>query len=371
MTRRIQISGGLLASLLTIFGEGSQILYLPSALFKVVGQEAWLAMFLGNAGGSLVGLLGIAACMRYPGLMPGQIARRALGKWLGGAVSLLYGAFFVWIYILVLRDLLDFAQIVLLPETPVWVLCLLVILPVLYMSWEGLEPIARVCFAIFVVKGLSVLLIPLLVSKEYSRLQLDPFLYHGWGALLRSVGEVVPWSVECLIVMSLVPNLRRGAKAYRWFALGMAGATAIVALLMIPTALAFGPDLAARFTYPVYALVQMIMIGRTIERIEMVLVIIWLFGILIKMCLCLYAGAAAWSHAFGDDSRYRKAAILATSIGALLTALWSGPLDLMAMTRTRVWSLGTIAVAVGLPLLLWLASLRHRKASPQQGDLNA
>lgn len=368
--RRIQISGGLLASLLTIFLEGSQLLYLPAALFKLAGQEAWLALVIGNIGASLVGLLGIAVCRRFPGQMPGQIARQVLGKWLGGAVGLLYGAFFVWVYSLVLRDLLDFAQIVLLPEAPVWALSLLVILPVLYMAWEGLEPVARVCFALLVAKGISILLVPLLVSKEFSLMQVDPPLYHGVNALMRASGSVLPWSVECLVVMSVAPNLKPGARVYRWFLAGMGGATGLLLVLMGSAALAFGPDLASRFTYPVYTLVQMVMIGRTIERIEMILVSLWLFGILVKLTLCVYAAASAWTHALGSDSRYRKMAILATAVGALMVSLWAGPTDVMAMTRTRTWLIATVAFTFGLPLLLLVASLR-RGSRQRPGDVNA
>lgn len=358
-----------MASLLTLFCEGSQLLYLPVALFTMAGQGAWFALLLGNAAASLVGLLGIVVGQRFPGLMPAQIARQVLGKWLGGLVGFLYGAFFVWVYALALRDLVDFSQIVLLPETPAWVLTLLVALPVLYMAWEGLEPVARVAFALVVAKVAAVLLIPLMVSKEFSVMQVEPLLYHGFGSVLRSSAAVLPWSVESLVVMSMAPNLRPGARASRWFLLGMGGATLLLLVLIVSTSLVFGPDLAGRFTYPVYTMVQMVMVGRTIERIEMVPVSIWLFGILLKLTICLYAAASAWSNALGGDRRYRKMAVLATAVGALMTALWSGPMDVMTMTQTRVWTITTVAFAFSWPLLLLVASfLRRPRQEP--GDLH-
>lgn len=368
--RRIQISGGLLASLVAVFGEASQLLYLTNTLYQLAGQEAWFAAILGNASAGLICLLGIIACLRHPGLMPGQIARRQFGKWIGGLIALLYGAFFVWAYAMVLRDLLDFAQIVLLPETPAWALTLLVALPTLYMAWEGLEPIARVCFAVLVLKTAATLMVPVMVAKEFSRLQVDPLFYHGIGATMKAAGAVVPWFAECLVVMSIVPNLKPGARAARWFWLGTGLATVLLVALVASGSLVFGADLASRFSYPVYQLVQMVMIGRTIERIEMILVSIWLFGVLMKMSICIYAAASAWNHALGDDSRYRKMAVLATVLGSLLAYLWNTPMALMAMSRTRIYEVGTVAFTVLIPLLLLLGPRRRGSERPQ-GDVNA
>lgn len=366
LSRRIQISGGLLASLLFAFTLVSPMLYLPSALVKITGQSAWLAIILGNLGASLPGLLAIALSRRLPGLMPAQIARRVAGRWVGGLWGLLYGLFFIWTYGLTLRDMIDFGQVVLLPETPGYVVAGSIALTVLYVTWEGVEPIARISFAMMAVKVLALGGMPLTLVKEINLLQVEPFLDHGLGSLLRASGYVTPWFAECLIVASLAPNLRPGDRPYRWFLVGAGGSTLLLALMVLIMSLVFGPDLPSRLTYPTYSLIQLVTLGRTIGRIEVILAAVWISAIFLKLSLCLYATATAWSQALGTDTYFRKMLVLASVIGFLVPFIWSGPLSMIFFSRTRLYTVGTPLFTLLWPALLLLLA---RRRAPVAGEV--
>lgn len=360
MNRRIQISGGMLASLMLVFTLFPALSFLPATLIRVTGQGAFLAAIIGNLVASIPGLLGIALCQRFPGLMPGEILRKVGGRWFGGLLGLLYALFFVWVYGLNIADLIDFAQVVLLPETPALVFAFLIGGSALYIAWEGLEPIARIGFAMLGPLLASLLFLPPSLVKEIDLLQIDPAFYHGVGAILRASAYVIPWFTETLVVTSLVPNLRPGDRPYRWYMVGIGITTLSFAMTILLTTLVFGPNLSARFTYPTFSMLQLITLGRTLGRLEMIVTSIWIGAVFVKLALCLYAAASAFAHSLGKDSLFRKMALLVSVGGFLITKLWAGPLPRMYMSRTWTWILGTIGFTLLWPALALLLSLRKR-----------
>lgn len=368
MIRRIQISGGMLAGLLLIFTFVSPMLYLPATMVKLAGQGAWIAALLGNLGGSVGALLALLLARRYPGLMPGQIARQAGGRWFGTLLGLLHGLFFVWVYGMVARDMIDFGQVVLLAETPAWVVGLLICGTVLYVVWEGLEPIARISIVWLALILIVLIFMALSLVKEVNRLQAEPILYQGFGNILRAGAYVLPWFAEGFAVGALAPKLRPGDRPFRWFMVGAGGSTLLFAGLVLLITLVFGPNLPARLTYPTYSLVQLIMLGRTIGRVEMLISAVWIATIFVKLSLCLYVTATSWSHSVGNESLFRKMAILSTVLGFLLTRLWSGPLAMIHLGRSRSYVIGTMAFTVGWPALLLLLSLRKRPAAVREAS---
>jgi spore germination protein KB len=356
--RNIQISGGLLASIMVIFMQVSQLLYLPTTLIKHAGQEAWLAVIISGAGGALIGLFAIMVALRHPTWMPAQMGRQVMGRWLGGLMGLIYGGFILWIYVLVLRDIIDFVEIVLLRGTPGLVIAGLMAIATLYAAWEGLESIARISFVVTVAMVVSVTVIPLLIFPEVNVLHFDPFLWQGLRSVFRAGAEGLPWFGESLIVMTLVPALKEPPKAYRWFLVGATVATVLLAIMIAVTTMVFGPDLSARFTYPVYYLAQQVTISRSIERIEVILITVWISGMFVKLAMCLYAAATAVGHSFGLRS-HRWPAIILMVAAVALTHLWRSSLDLAYMTMTRGWMLSTLALQIGIPAVLLVASLLH------------
>lgn len=360
MNRRIQISGGMLACLMLIFTLFPSVSFLPATLIRRAGQGAFVAALLGSLAASLPGYLGIALCRRFPGLMPGQIVRQVGGRWFGGLLGLLYALFFVWIYGLNLADIIDFARVALLPETPSLVFALVIGGTVLYIAWEGLEPIARIGFAMLGPLLFSLFSMPAALVKEMDVLQIEPTFYYGFGGILRASLYVMPWFVETLVVTSLVPNLRPGDRPYRWYMVGTGATALLFAMTILLTTLVFGPDLSFRFTYPTFSMIQLITVGRTIGRLEMVLTSLWIAAVFVKLALCLYAAASAFTHSFGKDSLFRKMVLASSVLGVLITKLWEGPLPRIYMSRTWLWIFGTIAFTLLWPTLLLLLSLRKR-----------
>lgn len=367
---RIQISGGLLACIIGVYLSVAQYLFLPAPLVKEVGQEAWLALVLAAVGGMLLaGVPSVLVAVRHPRLGPGQIARNLLGRWAGGLVSLLYAGGLLYILGLCLRDIVDFAQIVLLPGTPGLAIILLFGTLCLYGIWHGLEPLVRVAFQTLVFMLVAAGTLPFLQLREISIKHVDPFLYHGWGALMRATFIALPWYTEVIAVMALVQHLKHPRKAWTWLVVGTAIAVAPLALLTLHMTLSLGSELPGRFLYPTYYLVQLISIAKIVERIEIILVVLFLTGMFMKSSLYLYIAAETVAHTFGLKDHRWPATVLVV-VGGVVAHLWGSTLNLLYWEGRADFILIKLGLEIGIPVLLLAASV-IRQAVRGQGSAHA
>lgn len=356
--KRIQISGGLYACLLFCQLVTTAVILLPAPLVNMAGQEAWLPVITGALLGLAPTMLGIHVCVRHPGLGPGQIARVVLGKWLGSLVSFLYAAFALFIFSMVMRDLYDFLSGVLLNRTPGLVMVAGMGAVVLYGIWAGLEPLARVAFQVVVALTAGVILLEVLCIREYSLLQREPFLYRGLGAILQGTPLPGSWLAEGVFSMSLVPHLKQPRQAYRWTLVAFAGAVLVLASIILNTVLVLGPDLPSRLVYPTFTLSELVNLGSAVERLEVLLVIIWTSGIFTMLGIYLLAAATATSHALGLKHHRVPAAVFAV-VGVWLVRVWHSPLDLMEYGVSDLRLVIHFSLLFGIPLLLLAGSLVH------------
>lgn len=367
---KVRISGGLLACLLAVYIPIAQYLFLPAPLVKTAGQEAWLALLLAGISGTLVaGLPAVWVCVRHPGQGLAGIARKLLGTWAGGVVSLIYTGLITYIYGLCLRDIVDFSQMILLPGTPGLAIVLLFAAICLYGAWHGLEPVVRVAFQTLIFMVVTAGVVPAFQLREISIKNVDPFLYRGLGAVFSAGFTALPWYTEVISIMGVVPHLKHPRNAYKWLIIGMGAAVLPLSLITLHITLTLGSDLPGRFLYPVYYVTQLISVAKILERIEVLLVIVFLVGMFIKASLYLFIAAETTAETFGLKHHHWPAMVL-TAAGVVIAHLWGSTLNLLYWEGGQVSVLTRLVIEIGIPALLLTASL-IRQAMQGQGSAHA
>lgn len=359
MERKIRISGGLYACLLALFLSVGPGLILPGVLVKVARQEAWLSLIIAGAGASLAGVLTCWIALQFGRHSPGEAARIGLGRLPGALVSLFYAGCLLWISSLTLRQVQDFGESVILPGTPGILIGALMSLVALYGVWAGLEPLARFGFTVLAATLLLFGVLPLLLLREFRLLHVDPFLLRGILPVLDGSLTALDWLCQVVIGLSLIPHLNRPQQAIRWTLVGVAGATLILAFLAGLTVLIFGPILPSRLTYSTYYLFQAISLAQFMERVDVLVVLVWLTGMFIRIGLSLHAAAEAVADGLGLRS-HRWAAVALTLAGQALTFIWPGGLDYLQWGTSEQKGAVYLAAEATIVLLFGLAALLIR-----------
>lgn len=351
--------------------SGTAVLSLPEILTSYAGQEAWLAALLPAPVGLIPLWLLYQLDRRRPGLTLPQQARAVLGPVLGGMAGLAWAFFLSSTAPIVLREFASLVSGEALPRTPeVVVLALLMLVPLL-MARQGLEPIAYVA-AVLTPLAAGTLLVIFLPSLGVVRGdRLLPVTGPGWGPLLQASAPTAAFYAETSLLAFVLPL--RGcprAAAWRAAAAGLGVTALVVAGATLWSLLVFGP-LTARLTSTLFQVTRVASVAEFITHMDALLIAVWVAGGLTKVALWFLSLCVSTAQSLGLRD-YRS---LTLPLAAFTVAAGQGWFHSNAdLTRwiARIWPFWGLTFEVGLPLVIWLASLlrdawRPGEAQPPGG----
>ncbi|MCZ8522607.1 MULTISPECIES: GerAB/ArcD/ProY family transporter [Paenibacillus] len=351
-----RIAGRQFVIIAILYTIGDPILVIPSILAEHAQGDAWLSALLAWAAGLLFLLLFRALQKIYPGQGFTDMCESALGRTWGGfaaAVALL--PFWTLLSSSLLREFSDFMTTQIMPETPIQAIYVIVVAVALYGLSLGLEPLVRSSEILFpwVIGLLALLMIFLL--PEFKTVNLEPVLAHGWAPVVKGSYAMlaIPF-MEVVTLLMIVPFVKGQKQAMRSYAYGVAGGGAVVVLIIIVALLALGPDITARSTYPTFVMAKKIRIGNFLERMEIIITIMWMITIYFKLAITMYALVIGTAKL----ARLKSYRPLLVPFGTLLVILAQiitpNSVEYYDFTAT-IWPLYAFSVCIVFPGVLLVA----------------
>jgi spore germination protein KB len=335
--------------LVILYTIGSSILIIPSGLAIAAKQDAWIAALAGMCiGAGLAWFYGTIGNM-FPGLTPVQCFIEVFGKWLGGLAAVWYILFAFILTSLVLRNIGDFMITHILPNTPIQFNHILVLILVVMAVRLGPETLARTGEIFFPwVLLLGAILVLLLLPKIEVQ-HVMPVFETGLKGIMRGAYVLVgsPF-LELFLLLSLFPMQKGNVNA---FVLGALFAGFVLFIISALTILVLGPDLTARQMYPTFALAKKISIGDFLERLEVILSVIWVITIFFKITLSFYAAVQGLSQLLKLSES--KVLTLPLSMFVLILSIVAYPnIPYYLNFLTKVWMPYALTIGLLLPMLL-------------------
>ncbi|SMF80586.1 spore germination protein KB [Paenibacillus uliginis N3/975] len=355
MQEPVKISARQFTILTIFFSIGSAILVIPSSVAYIAKQDAWIASLIGVACGLCLTVLYNILAGLYPQMNLIQIMEKALGKWLGKVLSLLIIITLIIIVPGVLHYVGNFLTTQIMPETPVQAVNILFAIVVVMGVRLGLETLARSAELMFPWFILLYVSLVVLVASQIKLENVQPVFERGvgpiWPAVLSFVSLVfLPHFLMLMIHSSSVNQPREARKA---FLLGSLIGGLVIALIVALSILVFGPEIISHSFFPSYLLAQKINIGNFLQRIEVIMAIMWFISLYFRLTLYLYFMALALTYIF-NLSDYRP---LVLPLGILLVAISVIVYPNVAYQQnfdSRIWVPYILTIGLLLPLLLLL-----------------
>lgn len=203
----------------------------------------------------------------------------------GRGIGFLYLLFFFYILARDIRNMVDYTNVILLPNTPLVVISLCITVTVIFIARGGartlisLSELMGPLFILALLFMLVMLLKALNLSNMMPILHLNiPGVTEGTWLALSSIGQII---VLPFIISS---------KAYRYrdLAKSLVISTLLIILIVLMLILVIGVPVAERLMYPSYELIREIRIADFLDRFDLLLVAIWYPIILINMAISLY-----------------------------------------------------------------------------------
>ncbi len=289
MLEKGKINAGEFEISVVIFTLGSSILVGPSLLASYAKQDAWIASILSLIIGLCFIFLYNQLLSYYPKMTFVEMTEKILGKWIGGTVSFLFLFYFFIVSAGLLREIGDFLTTQIIVETPIQMILISFIIISMTGVKLGIEVISRTAIIFFpwMIMMLLFLFIFLIPEVEISNIQ--PIFGEGFKAIAsaayRSLG--LPY-LELFIFLMITPFVADRSSLKKSFYKGAIIGGIVLSILVIFTIVVLGADFTTRHAYPSYILGKQISLGTVLERLEVIVAIIWFFSMYFKLTICYY-----------------------------------------------------------------------------------
>jgi spore germination protein KB len=271
---------------------------LGSAVVVGIGNEAkqdvWIAVAIATVAGVGLTAFYVFLLKKLPGKNLFEILIFCLGKWVGKFIGILYVLYFFYIASRILRDFCELMTSTIFENTPIEIIAITMIFVIVYMLYLGLEVMGRTSeifipymFSFILLIGISIFL-----SGELEFRNLQPILGEGFRPVLKAVfpglitfpfGEMIAFTV-------IIPYVSKFKQIGKVSILAISVSGLIIIYNSIVQIATLGPDLKERASFPLLSAAREISLLAFIERVDLVVVFIVMFGIIVKVSVFFYGG---------------------------------------------------------------------------------
>lgn len=287
--------------ILATFELGMSILLTASPSIMEAKQDAWISFLLAGAAVIFLTIVSSKLSLLYPNQTFIEFSQVILGKWLGKIIVIPYFIQWYSVIAIILRQASDFIEMIMFKKTPLLLILLFVLIPVVYVTYHGgIQGIAR-CSEIvgpFIFFAFGLVLLLGIVNIDASRV-LPIYADSGWENILKGTLAPLAFLGESVILMMLTCFITDQKKAPSRAIMGVSMASFFLSLSVLASLMTFGPHLSAKMWYPFFEMIRYISIMEFIQNLEILIVVVWFLSVCIKLSVYLFItsyGTAQWLH---------------------------------------------------------------------------
>lgn len=287
--------------LLLLMGEiGTSLFTIPSRLIAAAGPDAWISLLVPTtAYGLLVAWVVLSLSRRFPEQVFTEYLPEVLGFIPGKILAGIFALALIHLSAAVLSGGANFIHITNLRETPPLMIETAFAVAAFYGAYLGIEVIARHNQLLFIFFSLATLAVVLMVIPDLNLDNFRPLLENGIRPVLIGTWDTSAWRGEVFLLLMFYPYLNLKQEASQ-AAYGMVVLSAIyLTIVTISVIGVFGAQIAGTQLYAVFNLARYISLGEFIERIDILMLIFWIAGVIIKLSIYFYAAAIALATTLG------------------------------------------------------------------------
>lgn len=283
------------------------------------------------------------------------------GNVVGRIISVIYIWYAFHLGALVLRNFGEFINVLAMPETPMFVSLLGMGLTCIIAVRLGIEVIGRTTTYFLPIIFFILIVVQMLALTQLHFSYLKPILGKGLAPVLKGGFSTFsfPFAETVLFIgiFSALKTKKSPIKVYLW---GTLISSFIITIVIIRNITELG-NMLGSFYFPSYEAVSQISIGDFIQRIEVTVSFVFVFGVLIKSSICLLVACKGIGKIFNLYD-YRSIVI---QTGLLMVYFSYTVYDNIMEMQTwafKVYPYYAFPMQVILPLMIWvLAEIKVRK----------
>lgn len=340
--------------LLTCFLTGTSVIINPAA---DSGNDAWIAMLIGWAGGYFVFLITAAVASLHPGKTLVGIMIDCFGNRAGRVLGFIYGLFFIWLAGTILHVFGYYVISVEFPETPILFIDACFMIVIAFAVRMGLETLGRMSEIFLVIFGVIIIVTFASLSIDFHILAFKPMLKNGILPPLMSglQSSMIPFA-EGIFALTVFPSVNNQKKIFEIVNITTLLTGGFLFAIMVRDIAAVGVDLSSRNIFPAEKIFRL-MPGMDVYPLLDLDVI--MTGIL-KVAVVLFAAVRTLGEVFSLKEFkilvYPTAALAVSFSTILIQNIYD------QLLSAKIYSLIYIPVFFGMTVILLFVSLIKPRA---------
>ena len=299
MLEKGKINAGEFLVVVAAFTIGSSILIVPAPGAETARQDTWIAAVITLLTTLFIIFIFNQLATLYPSMTYVEYNEKICGKWIGKVLTLPYLFYVFFIVCGQVRDIGDFFTTEILVDTPIQMIMIIFTFTSLIGVRLGLEVICRSAVIFF---PWIIMLFVLLCSFLIPQIKLEniqPVFAEGLKPIIKNV--YINWgqTLQMGIFLMIMPYVAKKEEMKKTFYKGFLIGGIVMVTVITLSILVLGADLTARQSYPTYMLGKKVRIGTFLQRVEVIVAIIWMLTIYFKMAICYYGLSLGLAQLFG------------------------------------------------------------------------
>ncbi len=340
-------------TLVTLFIMGTTLVMGTGA---GAGKDAWLAVIIAFIFVFPILMIYSRILYLFPGNDLFDICHLLFSKYLGKIFIILYTWFAFHLGALILRNLGEFILGTSLPNTPRIVSMAYTAILGAWSIKKGIEVLGRwsslaLLVLVFFLVFAMFLLFPIIDINN-----IKPVLFKGMKPVLKDAFSIFSFPFAETVIFCLVFSCFKDKKSpYKVFTIGLILGGLVVLLVTFIDILFLGEIDYSSLFFPSYSTLRRLNVGGVFQRIEGIVVIYFIGGTFIKLCICLLGACKGTSKLFGLDD-YRFTVIPITFLMLILAHYIYGNVAQMFEWAFTTWTYYAFPFQVIFPIIIWITA---------------
>ena len=324
------------------------------------GQDSWIALLVGALIAFPLFFIYARIIRLYPGKTLFEIMDLLLGKVVGKILCVLVSWYAIHLCALVLRDFSEFTVISTMPETPQLPIMILVLFVAIYLAKSGIRTMGKWSLVIIgVVLGIvAFTVVASLPEANYENIL--PILEHSTSEIIASSVGVASFPyLETVLFLCIADYFSKKESPYKIFFYSQIASTVVFLIIIFRNLVIMGQGLLAIEHFPSFIAARIINIGSIFPKIEGTISMNFVLAGMLKISVCMLAGAKGVCHLFGIEDTRRIIPPVAMLVLAIAAILYQSTMEMFAFLD-YYW-IYAFPFQVIIPLAVWIAAELSRK----------
>ena len=253
---------------------GLGIWTISADLVKETGHDGWIPLILAGLMMTLCSVIVMLLLKRYHNQTVLEISRHLFGRIAGTGINIILLLYLICFVAFEVRAFTEFVSILFMPLTPPLFLSCFLILPTVYLTWNGLKAVCKFSQVIFLFLAF-IILVAVLLRGQLHVTFLMPVGTAGFSKIFKSMAITTFIYLGPELIPFIYPNIIDKKHALKWATTANLITTFFYTSVCLISIGLFGETLLANLKLSLFDVSRFHQIG-IIQRMDFIFLILWL-----------------------------------------------------------------------------------------------